>query len=157
MKKNPLQENGFDCGLFACMYIKCISCDEEFSFDQSFVNKVRVFLRELFMQCDEAKVLKFDEDLWKTQMSSKETSLDETREETLNVTVNYSTELKDACDESTKAGAEGIYDQNKKCCFSIWYNIGLISIAFGFEKNPIPEGSVEINKESVAILDQSKG
>ena len=63
-----------DCGLFACMYIKCIYFEEDFSFDQSFVNKLREFLRESFVQCD--KVLKFDEDIWKTQMSCKEIFLD---------------------------------------------------------------------------------
>ncbi|SBT49596.1 Ulp1 protease family C-terminal catalytic domain containing protein [Plasmodium ovale wallikeri] len=38
----PCQENGYDCGVFACMFAKCLSFNREFDFNQKDIKEIRM-------------------------------------------------------------------------------------------------------------------
>lgn len=38
----PFQENGYDCGVFTCMFAKCLSLSRKFDFHQSDINDIRL-------------------------------------------------------------------------------------------------------------------
>ncbi|KAI4835046.1 sentrin-specific protease 1 [Plasmodium brasilianum] len=38
----PHQENGYDCGVFTCMFAKCLSFNREFDFNQKDIKEIRL-------------------------------------------------------------------------------------------------------------------
>ncbi|CRH02765.1 sentrin-specific protease 1, putative [Plasmodium relictum] len=38
----PFQENGYDCGVFTCMFAKCLSFNREFDFNQNDIKEIRL-------------------------------------------------------------------------------------------------------------------
>ena len=63
----PEQKNGYDCGLYACMFGKCLYFEEEMNFGSKFIKMLRSFFRSLFLDAENLNLISFNEDIWMHQ------------------------------------------------------------------------------------------
>ena len=62
----PQQRNGYDCGLYACMYAKLCYREENLSFGATFISSLRTFLYDHFLRSQQAFIT-FEENIWRQQ------------------------------------------------------------------------------------------
>ena len=69
VKNLPQQTNGYDCGLYTCMFAKLLYMNEEMTFGGSFISSLRTFVHNHF-QLREHEFITFQEGIWEHQHKS---------------------------------------------------------------------------------------
>ena len=67
----PQQRNGYDCGLYTCMYAKLCYREEKISFGATFISSLRSFLYDHFVK-SQHEFITFQENIWRQQHTFKE-------------------------------------------------------------------------------------
>jgi hypothetical protein len=65
----PTQTNGYDCGLYTCMFAKLVYFEEPFRFGQKFITCLRSFLHD-HIRDSQHYFLTFKEDIWSSQTNN---------------------------------------------------------------------------------------
>ena len=66
----PSQNNGYDCGLYTCMYAKLVYFDEDMVFGPKFISSLRTFLHD-HIRDSQHYFLTFQEHIWDNQTNSE--------------------------------------------------------------------------------------